>query len=271
MERQPNQTKKTHIMTDTIRQSDLRPGDVLLYHGSGLLSRLIRLFDGTNYSHAGIWTGKRVVEALGNGVNGRMLHVSVKGAQYVHVFRYRDKAGKELGAALSPDPVTGQADQFVQNGNRYGYEQLLLLALLASTRRLTSPVPFLGRILRNFLDSAADVLARLGALGKEPLICSELVYRCYEQAGADYKVLIRGADMAAGMAMATMDAPPKADADDGGYLESALVFLEKYQALKPAPPADPALGGAVMAVSNFVTPGDLSKSPNLRLLGRLAG
>ncbi len=261
-----------------IKPADLKPGDVLLYHGTALVSRLIRLFDGTEYSHASIWVGDHVVEALGNGVNARGLKVSTADAKYTDVYRYRNKdSGLMLGDDNSPlpaKPVLDQAKQFETDKDRYAYEEILLLALLASTRQLTTPVPLLGFILRNFLDHAADLLARLIHEKKEPLICSELVYRCFSQAGQNYKIRIHGADMA----MATMAAavPPLVPAQDlSGYQSAAASFLANYQAAKavntgPRPLATaPAAAAMAAAVANFVTPGDLKKSPDLQLLGTL--
>lgn len=256
-----------------IKATQLQPGDVLLYHGTAMLSRMIRLFDGTEYSHAAIWTGTNVVEALGGGVVKHGLKASVAGTEYVHVYRFRDNAGHQLGAAgLPAQPVVSRADQFAANGNRYAYEQLLLIALLASTRRVTAPIPFFGRLLRTMLDSATDVLARIAAAGKEPLICSELVFRCYDESGAAYMVNIRGADVAANFAAGAMSVTASSgpEEDDGGLANAAADFLANYSVMKPAPPATTELGGSVMAVANFITPGDLSKSPNLQKLGKLS-
>lgn len=257
-------------MSTKIKQTDMQPGDVLFYHGNSMLARLIRLFDGTDYNHAAIWTGSEVIEALGNGVNHGSLSHSVADAEYVHVYRFRDNAGNQLGSpSLSSQPVVAKANQFAADSNRYGYEQILLLALLASTRQITTPIPFLGRILRTVLDEAADVVASLAAVGKEPLICSELVFRCYDESGAGYKVAIRGADIASNFAVGAMssassNATPQ---DDGGFADAAAAFLTNYNALKLVTSSPAGMGGSVMAVANFVTPGDLSKSPNLQKLG----
>lgn len=272
-------------MSAIVKPAQLRPGDVLLYHGDSLVSRLIRLFDGTNYSHASIWDGKHVVEALFEGVAGRPLKASVAGTPYVDCFRYRNgKTGRMLGedsAPLPAKPVLAQAAAFEKEASRYAYEEVLLLALLAATRQATAPIPFLGMILRNILDHAADELARLMAAGKEPLICSELVFRCYDQAGTAYQIRIRGADVAmkhAAVAMTT--ATPMTIDDPSGYHRAAAAFLENYEAAKRTAlihaPSDAVMAAAsaapitTQAVANFVTPGDLKNSPDVQLVGRLS-
>jgi hypothetical protein len=263
----------TEATIPVVKASQLQPGDVLLYHGTAMLSRMIRLFDGTEYSHAGIWTGTNVVEALGSGVVKHGLKPSVAGSEYVHVYRFRDNAGNQLGSAgLPAQIVISGADRFAATGNRYAYEQILLIALLASTRRITAPIPFFGRLIRTMLDSATDVLARIAAAGKEPLICSELVFRCYDEAGAAYTINIRGADIAATFATGAMSMANSSavEEDDGGLADAAADFLANYSVMKPVPAASANLGGSVMAVANFITPGDLSKSPNLQKLGKLS-
>jgi hypothetical protein len=257
-------------MSTHIRPGDLKPGDVLLYHGSSLIARLIRWFDGTEYHHSGIWQGDHVVEAISNGVASRSLEESVGGAMYVDVYRYHRLPQKEpLGSpGLPPEPVLAAVAQFEVNRQRYAYEGIVLLALLAATRR--TKLPFgLGILLRNLLDEAAEKVAEIVAAGKEPMICSELVYRCYESGGAPYKILIRGADIALANAMAlgaqstTIAAAnwSQETGDDYPY-EEASAFLDNYYAVK---------GGdvSIAAVADFVTPGDLSKSPNLWKLGTL--
>jgi hypothetical protein len=278
-------------MPQFIQPSDLKPGDVFLYHGDSFLSRLIRLFDGTEYSHASIFSGDdHVVEALGEGVVGRSIKQSIADAKFTDVYRYRNKdSGGQLGDDQSPlpaKPVIAKATAFEQNKDRYAYEQIVFLALLASTRQTSAPSPLLGMILRNLLDHASDVLAHLIATGKEPLICSELVYRCYIESGAAYQVRIRGADLARAVARASMAAPVELAApvgtvqpssDAAAFQEAAAGFLENYQAAKAVSTegkpqvfaAAPGDNAALAAVANFVTPGDLKKSPDLQLLGTL--
>lgn len=51
---------------------DVAESDVLLFHGKSTLSKLIRLFDGSDVSHAGLYRGDQTVaEAFGNGLERR--------------------------------------------------------------------------------------------------------------------------------------------------------------------------------------------------------
>ena len=166
----------------------LRPGDVLLYHGEGLVSWAIRLFDGTEYSHAGLALGDREVtevgEALALGLERRAVKTSVKNAKYVHARRLKDRT--DLA------PVVERGELYLNEPHRYAYEQLLLLAVLSLTRKLPGG-RMLKLVLRRVMDAAALVLARIAKqkVGnvtgnrREPMICSEFVYRCYDEALPD--------------------------------------------------------------------------------------
>ncbi len=248
--------------------NDLQPGDVLLYHGSGFFSDLIRRFDGGEYSHASVYDGAAVVEALADGVNVNTIADSVRSCRYVDVYRFLSKDGKRLRDVGYPaQPILDQIGGFKANPQRYAYEQILLLALLTSTRKIG--IPGVSFLLRQILDSAAGLLADLISAGREPVICSELVYRCYDQAGPAYKLLIRGADIATLAASATLRARPAdlaAEAESDELAEAKSVFLDNYYAAKSAATA----ASVTAAVADFVTPNDLARSPNLQNAGRLA-
>jgi len=267
-----------------IDASKLQDGDVMLYHGTSLLSKIIMTFDGGSYSHAGIFRAGHITEALGDGINQSAIATSVAGAKYVDVYRFT-KDADPLGSAQYPAaPLDAAIVTFETNKNAYAYDELLLLALLCSTRQLTTIMrtPGLAMVVRNFLDSAMEVLAKMMAVGRKPVICSEMVFRCFENADAagKYALEIRGADvpMAAELDGIVANATPADSASAQQIRAQAAAFLRNYsQAVHAqAPPAVTALLGeysaaaAGLAVANFVTPHDLQDSPNLQLAGTLS-
>jgi len=302
-------------------ERDLSPGDVFLYHGHNILGWAIRLLDGTDVNHAAIYLGDgKVGEALGQGVVQTELAQSVQGS-VVRVFRH---------APLPSDmkPVLGEAQAILKDGHSYAYGEILLLALLSITRKL--PLPHLmGGLLRGILDKAAAILMDITSQGRKPMICSEFVYRCYNQALTDdrtpYKIKIAGALKAIGTApgpridpeslLARLSAAPalkaalrapvdttppsleqiehdlegfKKKVDSGqerGIVTDAVLakileeltghilnFVWKYLAALGKSPADPsrAIADLFHAQPDFVTPGDLLKSPSLSEKGRIA-
>ena len=284
-------------MSITILPNQLQPGDVLLFHSTGFISDMIRLFDGSQYSHAAFFNGQKVVEAIASGIAERPLEESVSGAKYVDVYRFISADGHKLGDTGYPaQPLLNTAARFVAEADRYAYEQLILLAALASTRRIpvVSDIPFLRWILRNILDNAAEIVAKIVAAGREPMICSELVYRCYTESGAQYDLAIRGADTFAARAQALPVLSGTAAADATASREAEAIqaeldtFMAKYLRAKARgriatqtkgrkarakrggqPAAANADETTVMAVADFVTPRDLHDSADLSFAGTL--
>jgi hypothetical protein len=158
---------------DTIEITDLQDGDVMLYHGNSWLAKAIRFFDGQEVNHAGLYVGGlKVDEALAGGLTERGLQESIKDDEFIIIKRLKSHPG-------TMTPVLDKAKAYITNGNRYGYEQIVLLAFLALTRKLHVN-RYLKWLLRKVLDDAADLLMAQGE--RQPMICSEFVYRCYDEA-----------------------------------------------------------------------------------------
>lgn len=160
---------------------DLRRGDILLYKGGNWIAWLIEHFDGTEYSHSSICLQPgascvEVGEATGGGLKSDPLRVD---RQTSAVCAFRLKARPD-----DLSPVISRAKAYVDIGNQYAYNQIVLLAFLCLTRRLI-PLPGVRRLCRSILDQAASWLAALSSAGSgplKPMICSEFVYRCYDEA-----------------------------------------------------------------------------------------
>ncbi len=203
----------------------------------------------------------------------------------VGVYRFKNANHEVLGSPNLPDkPVLDKIADYLKAKDRYAYEQLLLLSIIATTRRLPviGWIPGLSLLLRTLLDNAFSVLAKITAQGKEPIICSELVHRCYKEAGQDYDIDIIGADIIARGGLNTLNsarnlAAPVDLAGDPAQLArekdleeaqlQADAFLKAYRTAC-APPKAPV---ATKAVSDFVTPRDLENSPSLEYIGNIKG
>lgn len=158
---------------DSIKKTDVQDADVILYHGNTPLAKAIRFVDGTDVNHASLYVGgDKVGEALGNGLQERTLKESIKDNEYVILRRLKSHPG-------TMNPVLEKAKAYIATGNRYGYEQIVLLAFLGLTRKLHVNA-YLKWLLRKVLDDATDLLMKQG--DRQPMICSEFVYRCYNEA-----------------------------------------------------------------------------------------
>ena len=153
------------------------PGDVILYHGSGLISWAIRFFDGTDANHAGVYLGNDSVgEALSHGLVTRDYPASKQGN---HVWIRRLK-----NTPSTMQPVLDVAQRYLGGNYKYGYSQIVLLAFLAMSRKVKI-TPIFNRLLRALLDKAAATLDGIVSGDEKHMICSEFVYRCYDEALPD--------------------------------------------------------------------------------------
>lgn len=157
----------------------LQEGDVLLYSSSSWIGWLIKKLDGTDVTHAGVYLGDgQVGEALiatNAGINANPLSQSINGSDWVDAYRL-----KQVPPTL--DPVIDIANRYISDGNRYAYGEIMLVAVVCSTRRVNLTNPWLRRIVMAALKKANDWIEKAFDKGREPMICSEFVYRCYDEA-----------------------------------------------------------------------------------------
>ncbi len=267
---------------DSVPVSKMREGDVLLYRGTALVSRLIVLFDrpvrATDlcYSHASIWDGARTVEALWEGVRGSEISASVRGTEYVDVYRFQDAKGAGLhsGAGAGPwpvEPLRAQMKYYDERADGYGYEQIMLLAFLAATRTASARLPLLvRRTMRQVLDEGAARITDLVRQKRQPLICSELVYRCFQGATPPYPISVRGVHVR--KRTLTPRITTALQSPDPELAQAARAFMRELTAHdQSAAPLSMrrATKGNRLIVPDFVTPNDLANSPSLARVGRL--
>jgi len=162
-----------------MRIEELQAGDVLLYSSRTLIGKMIRKLDGTEVTHAGIALGnENVGEALmvgKPGIHSNPISTSFQGTDWVAVHRLLDRK-------LNRQPIMDVADRYIAQGNRYAYAEILLVATICLTRKLNLQDSLLGRIAWGTMNKANQYIATLTAHGKEPMICSEFVFRCYDEA-----------------------------------------------------------------------------------------
>jgi hypothetical protein len=241
--------------------NELKPCDILLFHGYSTISRLIQWFDGSEYSHSAVYDGSLVTEAVREGVRSVTVKVSMEHTEYVDVYRLK-KNGEFIGSELLPsEPVLQVIEKYSREGERFSYEEVLLLAILCTTRRL--PLSFL----RWALDSAADILNEMIDGDKEPMVCSELVYRCFSEAGVLYRPRIKGADVKLKIAQNLVRPEPGKTPTKSA--EASAAFLQLYSEAKNRHSSEQGVKLYFEPDSDFVTPKDLKKSPDFVKIGRL--
>ncbi len=156
---------------------DMHPADILLYRSNTLIGKAIRLLDDAEVSHAGLLVDSSTVgEALMNGgLQRQSLAVSIDDCEWVAVRRLANPPP-------IMQPVLDLANEYLNKGERYAYGQILLLAGICLLRRTEGNSPLVRRLAKAAIDKAAAFVAWCQSNGKQPMICSEFVYRCYDLA-----------------------------------------------------------------------------------------
>lgn len=165
----------------SINASQLKAGDVLLYNSDGWLSWLICKFDDAEVSHAGLYLGDGyVAEALAvgdRGVHRHDLAASFGSSNWVDVRRLSEEQPAQA--------ILEVAERYAWQGNRYAYGQILMLAAICLTRKIDRADWMAMRIAEKTLHGAASILRRWRRENREPMICSEFVFRTYDEAVPD--------------------------------------------------------------------------------------
>lgn len=176
--------------------AEISAGDVLLFHGQGFVSWAIRKIDGSDVNHAAIvLPGGVLAEAGGFGLQQRAVPQTMGQGESMRVSR--------LDAAVDLAPVLAKASTYLAAGHLYAYQQIVMLALLCVTRSI--PLPRLARrMVRSVLEHAATAVLDLLPVGAKWMICSEYVYRCFDEAvdgdHDPYRLLISGVSFGPGEA-----------------------------------------------------------------------
>jgi len=286
----PSSDKKT--ASNLLDPGDAKEGDVLLSHGWGKLSKTICLLDGGSYSHAAVCAGTGadgvplVVEATLKGVVAHQLKDDVAAQKYIDVYRFKADSGDTFESPeWPPQPVVDRAVYYKDRGTEYAYDQLLLMGMLILVRKV--PVGKLGRArLRYWLARFIEHFRGHPASGKQNVVCSELVYRCFYEAAAQpegkYGLTISETIGPDGHLIKEFASGAKPAALGLDHRTAALFEEAAKVLLQIRPGLDDNLRPATATGSNgslkapnpnvcadMVTPHDLQKSPNLVIVGRL--
>lgn len=160
-------------MNNLISRQALFGGDILFYRGTGWLSEAICFFDDTPYSHASLHINNNtVIEAIAKGVVKTNIDTSMVDSDYVAIMRHHNRQDLDM------TPVISKASDYL--GKRYACEQLVLLALICIGRKILLNNPF-AMFINGLLERATTEILKITQGDREALICSELVYRAYDE------------------------------------------------------------------------------------------
>ncbi|MGC4086724.1 MAG: hypothetical protein QM756_02280 [Polyangiaceae bacterium] len=161
--------KNTAATKSELRKSDLRPADVLLSRGEGIVSDSIAKNDGGQYSHGAVWSGDGIVQATSAGIT----HTPFSGSHGVYRRRELTEAGAQEVVELALAELKG----------RYAYGELVMLGVL-----FMSGIRVRGAWGSRALEAIGGPKAeKLKAWldeneGKKVRVCTELVASCFFRA-----------------------------------------------------------------------------------------
>ena len=117
---------------------------------------------------------------MNGGLQRQPLPTSIAGCQWVADRRLANNP-------TTMQPVLAKAEDYLSQGERYAYGQIFLLAGICLLRRANLSNPLMRRMAQAAIDKAAAFVRCCQSNGKQPMICSEFVYRTYHEAvpGAD--------------------------------------------------------------------------------------
>ena len=235
-----------------ITPNTLQQGDVLLYHGNHHLSKIIRFLDQSNYNHCAIYDKDNYVyEAVYGGVVRRTLEESVKDSQATKVNVLRlNTAPRDMEKVLDKIKCFSKT-------TKYSVSQLLLLAFFLLMQKMFSNtlLCFLWGV---FGVVCMDVLERLFDKKDKGFMCSELVYRCFNECGCGVYSIELNTTKGILSCLCGEDVFLKVKAS--GMKKCVKRFLEYINKKRVG-------FKARIRTHNFITPGDIERSLSLNTVG----
>jgi len=261
--------------------ADLKPGDLILSRAKlcipgGWESALIVLLDGGDYSHGAMFNGEAFVEMISAGIVASPPRVKTHVHRYSHVYRFHDPDGADLGKHLPAAPVIDAANGYLNTINRYGYTELIMVAIILVLRgAFASPwqracFEVLAGIVLSLLKRLIDKWRDERAV---TMTCTQFVSQSYwdahhataEPYGLRIRIRDRHRDRRAQRLSGLLG---RLHAEltrlDPALGRSLTAQIEMRHDTMP----EELIAGSPQLPANCVSPCDLQRSPSLTLLGR---
>lgn len=257
------------LLTDTVDEfiELLQPGDVILYDTRSPIGGLVQWVDRAPVNHASIMLDQtQTLEAyLPDKPQER--HVVLTSMREMLGFDFHSAiALRHVDVAREPalaDGIVENIKRYLTRNDKFTTVDLILLGPAALRRSGYAADPHLPRLPMQLVMVALNAFFRAALRkvpeGPEQVFCSELVFRCLVEEATGLEVRI--------LEPITQQLVTPGDDEVGPWGEATiseeLVCWEELRAKVTAPVADMSdVVGGVRA--DFVTPGDLWRSPDLQ-------
>lgn len=213
---------------------DLQPGDVLLFSGEegSLISEAIMRLTGADVSHAAM-----VYREPHQIIEETPPAVAVSDA--AERFEKRTISVRRLKRdATDMAPVLDAAQVYLNEEAPYAMSNLYLVGLVLIYKRF-KPDSLVKRAMVGILKKlTVQILDRIHAHStpdKHPMVCSQFVYQCFEDAGPDYDLGLRGGVLKGRLRSPAPTETAVGDAADGeSTLERVMRHLDALHAKQDA-------------------------------------
>lgn len=215
----------------------LEPFDILAFHSHSVIGKAIQMCTDSKYNHVALYIGNgRVLHAVGQGLLIQDLKEAWESSdKFIDVYRYHAPGNGTALTYKQKDKLIEIANKYYSQRERYAFEALIILAIVTELRHNTG---FLGRKL---IDSAFNALTDAFEDGKEPVICSEIIYRIFDESGIPARILPEGLYKE--------------------FRESDNETIQEYISSK----------NNLKVNADFITPKNLVMSPDINFVGELSG
>jgi hypothetical protein len=167
--------------------SDLKQGDILLFTSDGsFISNLITILTKSKVSHSAmVYTPDctQVIESCTNGIGTSIIAEQYKG-RTACVRRYKVDENFQ--------PVLNAGTIYLNNHEPYNFTDMLGVGLLLIVRRSNHPTTakqkIIVQIVNKLTASLIDYVNSRIHPGQHPMVCSQFVTQCYQDAGAAYQL-----------------------------------------------------------------------------------
>lgn len=165
-----------------------QPGDIVLFEApsNSLISRTIAALTNSSVSHAAIYTDKGTIIEMGpGGISENKIATEAVG-QTTYIMRLADEP--------SGAPVVKAARRYKNEKIDYDYPSLLLICGLIVYREMKPNAKWKSAsklLLRQACVILDKLLNRMMKKSKHAMMCSQLAYQCYLDAGKNYRIHLK--------------------------------------------------------------------------------
>lgn len=176
-----------------INVSDLHEGDVMVFSPDeeDTLSKAIAWVTNSKVSHAAMvyYTQDEIAEETLHGLVVTPTKERVESQRVATVLRLKSGAQE-----LDMKKVVDVASKYVNNNEPYATADLVFLATYFLFKKCSNNTR-VNRALERIVKFALKVLIEMTDEkcypGKDPMQCSQFVYRCYKEAGPEYEIILK--------------------------------------------------------------------------------